>query len=155
MNRLIVLDTNPLRARIENGRIIKIMNANFGIFDFYFSLEAMPEAPRSETLVAGLRSVLAILQPEKGLHAGNSTDAQSSCMRRVARRLTQVTRHDRGIASRPCNAAGLSDIEPAVLAALMKERERELHPSTAPFCFTREGGRRRLRLRRIRRPRPG
>ena len=33
-------------------------------FDFYFSIEAMPEAPRSETLVAGLGSVLAILQPE-------------------------------------------------------------------------------------------
>ena len=40
------------------------MNANFCVFDFYFSLEAMPEAPRSETLVAGLGSVLAILQPE-------------------------------------------------------------------------------------------
>ena len=40
------------------------MNANFCIFEFYFSLEAMPEAPRSETLVAGLGSVLAILQPE-------------------------------------------------------------------------------------------
>ena len=64
VNRLIVLDTNPLRARIGNGRIIKVMIANFFIFDFYFSLEAMPEAPRSETLVAGLRSVLAILQPE-------------------------------------------------------------------------------------------
>ena len=64
MNRLIVLDTNPLRSRIGNGRIIKIMNANFCVFDFYFSLEAMPEAPRSETLVAGLGSVLAILQPE-------------------------------------------------------------------------------------------
>ena len=64
MNRLIVLDTNPLRSRIGNGRIIKIMNANFCIFDFYFSLETDPEAPRSETLVAGLGSVLAILQPE-------------------------------------------------------------------------------------------
>ena len=64
MNRLVVLDTNPLRARIENGRIIKIMNANFCIFDFYFSLETEPEAPRSETLVAGLGLVLAILQPE-------------------------------------------------------------------------------------------
>ena len=40
------------------------MKANFGIFDFYFSLEADSEAPRSETLVAGLRSVLVILQPE-------------------------------------------------------------------------------------------
>ena len=61
-----MLDTNPLRARIGNGRIIKIMNANFCVFDFYFSIEAMPEAPRSETLVhvAGLGSVLAILQPE-------------------------------------------------------------------------------------------
>ena len=57
-----MLDTNPLRARIGNdGRIINIM---FCVFDFYFSLESMPEAPRSETLVAGLRSVLAILQPE-------------------------------------------------------------------------------------------
>ena len=64
VNRLIVLDTNPLRARIENSRIIIIMNANFCIFEFYFSLEAMPEAPRSETLVAGLGSVLAILPPE-------------------------------------------------------------------------------------------
>ena len=64
VNRLIVFDTNPLRVRIENGRIIKIMNANFCIFDFYFSLEAMPEAPRSETLVADLRPVLASLQPE-------------------------------------------------------------------------------------------
>ena len=64
MDRLIVLDPNPLRARTENGRIIKIMKANFCIFDFYFSLEADSEAPRSETLVAGLRSVLAILQPE-------------------------------------------------------------------------------------------
>ena len=36
----------------------------FVFFDFYFSLETDPEAPRSETLVAGLRSVLAILQPE-------------------------------------------------------------------------------------------
>ena len=58
-----MLDTNPLRVRIGNGRIIKIMNANFCVFDFYFSIEAMPEAPLSETLVAGLRSVLAILQP--------------------------------------------------------------------------------------------
>ena len=65
MNRLIVLDTNPLRARIENCRIIEITNANFCIFDFYFLIETDPEAPRSETLVAGLRSVLAaILQPE-------------------------------------------------------------------------------------------
>ena len=41
------------------------MNANFGIFDLlYFSLEAIPEAPRSETLVVDLGSVLAILQPE-------------------------------------------------------------------------------------------
>ena len=40
------------------------MNANFCIFDFYFSLETDPEAPRSETLVAGLKSVLAILQPK-------------------------------------------------------------------------------------------
>ena len=40
------------------------MNANFCIFDFYFSIETDPEAPRSETLVAGLRYVLAILQPE-------------------------------------------------------------------------------------------
>ena len=64
MNRLIVLDTNPLRLRIGNGRIIKITNANFCIFDFYFSIETDSEAPRSETLVAGLRSVLAILQPE-------------------------------------------------------------------------------------------
>ena len=61
---LIVLDTNPLRSRIGNGRIIKIMNANFCIFDFYFLIETDPEAPRSETLVAGLRLVLAILQPE-------------------------------------------------------------------------------------------
>ena len=59
-----MLDTNPLRVRIGNGRIIKIMNANFCIFNFYFSIETDPEAPRSETLVAGLRSVLAILQPE-------------------------------------------------------------------------------------------
>ena len=59
VDRLIVLDTNPLRVRIVNaGRIIKIMNANFCVFDFYFSLEAMPEEPRSETLVAGLGSVL-------------------------------------------------------------------------------------------------
>ena len=64
LDRGLNLDTNPLGARIENGRIIKIMNANFGIFDFYFSLETEPEAPRSETLVASLRSVLAILQPE-------------------------------------------------------------------------------------------
>ena len=59
-----MLDTNPLRSRIGNGRIIKIMNANFSVFDFYFLVETDPEAPRSETLVAGLRSVLAILQPE-------------------------------------------------------------------------------------------
>ena len=59
-----MLDTNPLRLRIGDGRIIKIMNANFCIFDFYFLIETDPEAPRSETLVAGLRSVLAILQPE-------------------------------------------------------------------------------------------
>ena len=32
------------------------MNANFCIFDFYFLMETDPEAPRSETLVAGLRS---------------------------------------------------------------------------------------------------
>ena len=66
MNRLIVLDTNPLRLRIGNGRIIKIMNANFCVFEFFFLVETDPEAPRSETLVciAGLRSVLAILQPE-------------------------------------------------------------------------------------------
>ena len=59
-----MLDMNPLGARIENGPIIKIINANFCIFDFYFSHETEPEAPRSETLVAGLRSVLATLQPE-------------------------------------------------------------------------------------------
>ena len=65
MNRLIVLDTNPLRVRIGNGRIIKIMNANyFCIFDFYFLIETDPEAPRSETLVAGLKLILAFLQPE-------------------------------------------------------------------------------------------
>ena len=57
VNRLIVLDTdtNPLRVRIGNGRIIKIMNANFCMFDFYFLIETEPEAPHSETLVAGLR----------------------------------------------------------------------------------------------------
>ena len=59
-----MLDTNPLRSRIGNGRIIKIMIANVLYFDFYFLIETDPEAPRSETLVAGLRSVLAILQPE-------------------------------------------------------------------------------------------
>ena len=64
VNRLIVLDTNPLRPRIGNGRIIKIMNANFCVFEFFFLVETDPEAPRSETLVAGLRSVLAILKPE-------------------------------------------------------------------------------------------
>ena len=64
MNRLIVLDTNPLRTRIKNGRIIKIMNPDFCIFDIYFSLETEPEAHRSETLVAGLGLVLATLQPE-------------------------------------------------------------------------------------------
>ena len=64
VNRLIVLDTNPLRARIGNDGIIKIMNLNFCIFDFYFSLETEPESSRSETLVAGLGLVLAILQPE-------------------------------------------------------------------------------------------
>ena len=53
-DRLIVLDTNPLGVRIGNGRIIKIMNANFCILYFYFLLETEPEAPRSETLVAGL-----------------------------------------------------------------------------------------------------
>ena len=37
------------------------MNANFCILYFYFLVETEPEAPRSETLVAGLRSVLAIL----------------------------------------------------------------------------------------------
>ena len=56
MNRLSVLDTNPLRPRIENGRIIKIINRQLSIFDFYFSLVTEPEASRSETLVvAGLR----------------------------------------------------------------------------------------------------
>ena len=40
------------------------MNANFCVFEFFFLVETDPEAPRSETLVAGLRSVLAILQPE-------------------------------------------------------------------------------------------
>ena len=65
MNRLIVLeDTNPLRPRIGNGRIIKIVKVNFCVFEFFFLVEAMPEAPRSETLVAGLILVLAILQPE-------------------------------------------------------------------------------------------
>ena len=59
-----MLDTNPLRARIGNDGIIKIMNADFCIFDIYFSLETEPEAHRSETLVAGLGSVLAILQLE-------------------------------------------------------------------------------------------
>ena len=59
-----MLDTNPLRSRIGNGRIIKTMNANFCIFDIYFSIEMMPDAPRFETLVAGLGSVLAILQPK-------------------------------------------------------------------------------------------
>ena len=60
-----MLDTNPLRSRIGNGRADhKNLNANFCIFDFYFSIETDPEAPRSETLVAGLGSVLAILEPE-------------------------------------------------------------------------------------------
>ena len=59
-----MLDTNPLRPSIENGRIIKIMNANFCVFDFYFLVETDPEAPRSETLVAGLKLILAFLQPE-------------------------------------------------------------------------------------------
>ena len=36
----------------------------FCIFIQSFSLETEPEAPRSKTLVAGLISVLAILQPE-------------------------------------------------------------------------------------------
>ena len=54
-----MLDTNPLRVRIGNGQIIKIINANFRILYFYFSLETEPEASRSETLIPGLRSVLA------------------------------------------------------------------------------------------------
>ena len=65
VNRLIVLDTNPLRPRIGNGRIIKIVKVNFCVFEFFFLVEAMPEAPRSETLVAGLGSVLAILLTER------------------------------------------------------------------------------------------
>ena len=68
VNRLIVLNTNPLRATIGgNDGIIKIMNLTFVfcILYFYFSLETEPEALRSsETLVAGLGLVLAILQPE-------------------------------------------------------------------------------------------
>ena len=40
------------------------MNANFCIFDFYFLIETEPEASRSETLVAGLKLILAFLQPE-------------------------------------------------------------------------------------------
>ena len=61
-----MLDTNPLRPRIGNGRIINIVKVNFCVLEFVFLVEAMPEAPRSETLVAGLRSVLDILvlQPE-------------------------------------------------------------------------------------------
>ena len=54
-----MLDTNPLGARIANGRIIKITN-----FVFLLLARNEPEVRRSETLVAGLRSVLAILQPE-------------------------------------------------------------------------------------------
>ena len=47
------IDTNPLGARIANGRIIKITN-----FVFLLLARNEPEVRRSETLVAGLRSVL-------------------------------------------------------------------------------------------------
>ena len=82
-----MLDTNPLRARIGNGRIIQIMNANFCILYFYFSLETEPEAPRSETLVAGLGLVLAILQPEiMTVYAGYVYDTDAQNLHRLSPR---------------------------------------------------------------------
>ena len=64
-NGTIELDKNPLRAKSESVAIRLIMGGNFVNFCVHFSLEAGLDAARSETLVAGLKSVLAFLQPER------------------------------------------------------------------------------------------
>ena len=49
---------------------------------FHFSLEAGLDAARSETLVAGLKLVLAFLQPERKCEIPVcDTDSRSSCKR--------------------------------------------------------------------------
>ena len=53
-----------LHAFLHASRFQCIVHVNFCVFQFRKLLLSMPDAPRSETLVAGLRSVLAILQPE-------------------------------------------------------------------------------------------
>ena len=75
-----------------------IVNVNFCIFKFYFLIETEPEAPRSETLVAGLRSVLASTAGSRG--RDNFTENQLyPCCREARTLLKTSTAVSRGGAS--------------------------------------------------------
>ena len=65
VNRLVELDKITLRVKSESAKIRLIVGATLSIFVFHVSLEAGLDAARSETLVAGLKWVLAFLQPER------------------------------------------------------------------------------------------
>ena len=65
VNRLIEPDTKPLCPQNENAGIRYIMGSNFMKFCVLLLGTAGLDAARSETLVAGLKLVLAFLQPER------------------------------------------------------------------------------------------